>query len=49
MRHILNGEVTIRHAFGLGRVASSERLEIEFRRVIHRCAKALGFQAPLAE
>lgn len=37
LRHILNGELTVRHAFAVGRVASSELLEIECRRVIHRC------------
>ncbi len=37
LRHILQGEVSIRHAFAVGRVATSELLEIECRRVIHRC------------
>ncbi|MFA6505434.1 MAG: PIN domain-containing protein [Treponemataceae bacterium] len=37
LRHILKGEVSIRHAFAVGRVASSELLEVECRRVIHRC------------
>jgi len=37
LRHILNGELAIRHAFAVGRVVSSELLEIECRRVIHRC------------
>jgi len=37
LRHILNGEATIRHAFAVGSVVSSELLEIECRRVIHRC------------
>jgi hypothetical protein len=37
LRRILNGELAIRHAFALGTVVSSELLEIECRRVIHRC------------
>lgn len=37
LRHILRGEAAIRHAFAVGRVVSSELLETECRRVIHRC------------
>ena len=37
LRHILAGEPTIHHALSCGRVISSEILEIECRRVIHRC------------
>ena len=36
LRHILQGEASIRHALQCGRVISSELLEIESRRVIHR-------------
>jgi hypothetical protein len=36
LRHILLGEETIRHALACGRVISSELLEIECRRVLHR-------------
>ncbi len=37
LRHILNGEDAIRHALACDRIVSSELLEIECRRVIHRC------------
>lgn len=37
LRHILNGEGGIRHALAADKVVSSELLEIECRRVIHRC------------
>ena len=36
LRYILAGEVTIRHVLDYPRVISSELLEIECRRVIHR-------------
>ena len=36
LRHILLGETAIEHAFAVGRVVSSELLEIECRRVLHR-------------
>ncbi len=36
LRHILNGGVAIRHALACGTVVSSELLEIECRRVLHR-------------
>jgi len=36
LRHILLGEEAIRHALACGRVISSELLEIECRRVLHR-------------
>ncbi|MFW6312878.1 MAG: PIN domain-containing protein [Spirochaetota bacterium] len=36
LRHILFGEITIEHAFAVGRVVASELLEIECRRVLHR-------------
>lgn len=36
LRHILLGELTIHHAFACPRVVSSELLEIECRRVLHR-------------
>jgi predicted nucleic acid-binding protein len=36
LRYILAGEVTIRHVLDYPRVVSSELLEIECRRVIHR-------------
>ena len=36
LRHILQGESAVRHALACGRVVSSELLEIECRRVIHR-------------
>ena len=37
LRHILLGEEPIRHALEFPRVVSSELLEIECRRVLHRC------------
>jgi hypothetical protein len=37
LAHILQGESSIRHALECGSVVSSELLEIEARRVIHRC------------
>jgi hypothetical protein len=37
LRHILRGEQSIAQAFACGKVVSSELLEIECRRVIHRC------------
>lgn len=37
LRHILLGEAAIEHALAADRVVSSELLEIECRRVIHRC------------
>jgi len=37
LRHILKGETGIRHALAAEKVVSSELLEIECRRVIHRC------------
>ncbi|MCY4375989.1 MAG: type II toxin-antitoxin system VapC family toxin [Spirochaetaceae bacterium] len=40
LRHILLGEEPIRHALGFPRVVSSELLEIECRRVLHRCRLA---------
>ena len=36
LRHILLGEIAIRHAFSVGRVVTSELTRIEARRVIHR-------------
>ena len=36
LRHILLGEAPIRHAFEFPQVVSSELLEIECRRVLHR-------------
>ena len=36
LRHILLGEIAIEHAFACGRVVTSEMLEIECRRVLHR-------------
>lgn len=43
LRHILNGGVAIRHALACGTVVSSELLEIECRRVLHRCRLAGEF------
>ncbi len=40
LRHILLGEEPIRHALKFPRVVSSELLEIECRRVLHRCRLA---------
>ena len=40
LRHILLGEEPIRHALEFPRVVSSELLEIECRRVLHRCRLA---------
>lgn len=37
LRYILKGESTIKHAFAFELVVSSELLEIECRRVLHRC------------
>ncbi len=37
LRHVLRGEMTIKQAFACDRTVSSELLEIECRRVIHRC------------
>ncbi len=37
LRHILNGDMAISAAFGHDSVISSELLEIECRRVLHRC------------
>ena len=37
LRHILLGEEPIRHALEFPRVVSSELIEIECRRVLHRC------------
>ena len=37
LRHILLGETAIEHALACGSVVSSELMEIECRRVIHRC------------
>lgn len=37
LRHILLGETAIRHALSADRVVSSELLEIECRRTVHRC------------
>jgi len=36
LRHILLGETTIEHALACGSIVSSELMEIECRRVIHR-------------
>ena len=36
LRHVLLGEIGIRHAFATGSVVASELLEIECRRVLHR-------------
>jgi predicted nucleic acid-binding protein len=36
LRHILLGEIAIEHAFACERVVTSELLEIECRRVLHR-------------
>ena len=36
LRHILLGEIAIEHAFAVGSVVSSELLEIECRRLLHR-------------
>ena len=43
LRHILLGEVPIRHALEFPRVVSSELIEIECRRVLHRCRLAGEF------
>ena len=43
LRHILLGEEPIRHAFEFPRVVSSELLEIECRRVLHRYRLAGDF------
>ena len=40
LRHILLGEEPIRHALEFPRVVSSELIEIECRRVLHRCRLA---------
>ncbi|MDE0446163.1 MAG: PIN domain-containing protein [Spirochaetaceae bacterium] len=40
LRHILLGEASIRHALAFPRVVSSELIEIECRRVLHRCRLA---------
>ena len=40
LRHILLGEESIRHALEFPRVVSSELIEIECRRVLHRCRLA---------
>ncbi len=40
LRHILLGEEPIRHALEFPQVVSSELLEIECRRVLHRCRLA---------
>ncbi len=40
LRHILLGEEPIRHALAFPRVVSSELIEIECRRVLHRCRLA---------
>ena len=40
LRHILRGEEPIRHALEFPRVVSSELIEIECRRVLHRCRLA---------
>ncbi|NQT58683.1 MAG: type II toxin-antitoxin system VapC family toxin [Bacteroidetes bacterium] len=37
LRHILLGDAGIQQVFASGRVISSELLEIECRRVLHRC------------
>ena len=37
LRYILLGEATIRHALAFPRAVSSELIEIECRRVLHRC------------
>lgn len=37
LKHILNGDMAISAAFGHDSVISSELLEIECRRVLHRC------------
>ena len=43
LRHILLGEVPIRHALEFPRVVSSELIEIECRRVLNRCRLAGEF------
>ena len=43
LRHILLGEEPIRHALAFPRVVSSELIEIECRRVLHRCRLAGEF------
>ena len=43
LRHILLGEEPIRHALEFPRVVSSELIEIECRRVLHRCRLAGEF------
>ena len=40
LRHILLGEASIRHALAFPRVVASELIEIECRRVLHRCRLA---------
>ena len=40
LRHVLLGEEPIRHALAFPRVVSSELIEIECRRVLHRCRLA---------
>ena len=40
LRHILLGEESIRHALAFPRLVSSELIEIECRRVLHRCRLA---------
>ena len=40
LRHVLLGEELIRHALAFPRVVSSELIEIECRRVLHRCRLA---------
>jgi predicted nucleic acid-binding protein len=37
LRHVLLGDVAIEHAFALPERISSELMEIECRRVLHRC------------
>jgi hypothetical protein len=37
LRHILRGEIAIEQALACGDLVSSELLEVECRRVIHRC------------
>ena len=37
LRHVLRGEITINQALACDRTVSSELMEIECRRVIHRC------------
>ena len=40
LRYILAGDLSIRHAAAFPRMISSELLEIECRRVLHRCRMA---------